>query len=248
VWYQGNSSHAWRRWYALDANNVDGASPYIRPSNPLFTQYAAEMRVDTLQMHLQDSWQLFPTLLVEAGFKTSAQYANGWFTVQPAAGSLAGASTALPSGRINTEKWFLPTVGAKWEATGNEQVYFNIQKNQRQYQAYGGGGSADPWSTSSQAAFDYIKATASPKARGPMKWACAATTISPARCSPASRRRSTITTSISATACWRSARRRAALRAARSRAAPPRCSTWALSPPTAWMRPSRCISPAFLDL
>lgn len=163
VWYQGNSSHAWRRWYALDANNVDGASPYIRPSNPLFTQYAAEMRVDTLQMHLQDSWQLIPTLLVEAGFKTSAQYANGWFTVQPAAGSLAGASTALPSGRITTEKWFLPTVGAKWEATGNEQVYFNIQKNQRQYQAYGGGGSADPWSTSSQAAFDYIKAHGQPE-------------------------------------------------------------------------------------
>jgi outer membrane receptor for ferrienterochelin and colicin len=54
-------------------------------------------------------------------------------------------------------------VGAKWEATGNEQVYFNIQKNQRQYQAYGGGGSADPWSTSSQAAFDYIKAHGQPE-------------------------------------------------------------------------------------
>jgi iron complex outermembrane receptor protein len=163
AWFQHNSSHAYRRWYALDANNIDGFSPYIRPSNPLFTQYAAEMRVNTLQLHVQDSWQVTPALLVEAGVKSSAQYANGWFSVQPAAGSLAGASAALPSGRINTAKWFLPTIGAKWDATGQEQVYFNIQKNQRQYQAYGGGGSADPWSTSSQAAFDYIKANGQPE-------------------------------------------------------------------------------------
>ncbi len=163
LWYQYNSSHAWRRWYALDLNNVDGYSPYIRPSNPLFTQYAAEMRVHTFQTHIQDSWKITPRLLLEAGFKTSAQFAKGWFDVQPAAGSLAGASTALPSGSINTKQGFLPSVGAKWEVTGNEQVYFNIQKNQRQYQAYGGGGSADPWSTSSQAAFDYIKAHGQPE-------------------------------------------------------------------------------------
>jgi hypothetical protein len=165
AWYQYNSSHAWRRWYALDASNPDSSSPYIRPSNPLFTQYAAEMRVSTLQLHLQDTWKVTRDLTVEAGIKTSAQYANGWFTVQPKAGSLAGfaAGTTLPAGRINTENWFLPTIGAKWQVNGNEQVYFNVQKNMRQYQAYGGGGSADPWSTSSQAAFDYIKANGHPE-------------------------------------------------------------------------------------
>ena len=165
IWYQYNASHAFRRWYALDINNLAGASPYIRPSNPLFTQYDAEMRVNTLQMHVQDSWRVLPTLLVEAGVKSSAQYAYGYFPVQPLFGSLSGfnAGSQLPSGRINTAKWFLPTIGAKWDATGNEQAYFNIQKNQRQYQAYGGGGSADPWSTASQAAFDYIKSNVQPE-------------------------------------------------------------------------------------
>ncbi|MDE1914496.1 MAG: TonB-dependent receptor [Sphingomonadales bacterium] len=165
AWYQYNSSHAWRRWYALDASNVAGSTPYITPTNPLFTQYAAEMRVNTLQLHLQDTWKLTPALTVEGGLKTSAQYANGWFAVQPKVGSLAGfaAGTNLPAGRINTENWFLPTIGAKWDATGHEQLYFNIQKNMRQYQAYGGGGSADPWSTSSQAAFDFIKANGHPE-------------------------------------------------------------------------------------
>ncbi|HWU02003.1 MAG TPA: TonB-dependent receptor, partial [Novosphingobium sp.] len=130
---------------------------------PLFTQYAAEMRTNTLQLHLQDTWKLTPRLTAEAGFKTSAQYAYGYFTVQPVAGSYSGLVGALPSGRINTENWFLPTVGAKWDASRNEQVYFNIQKNMRQYQAYGGGGSADPWSTSSQAAFDTLKANGKPE-------------------------------------------------------------------------------------
>ena len=165
AWYQYNSSHAYRRWYALDASNPASSSPYIRPSNPLFTQYAAEMRVSTLQLHAQDTWKVTPTLTIEGGIKTSAQYANGYFAVQPKVGSLAGfaAGTTLPAGRINTENWFLPTIGAKWDATGHEQLYFNVQKNMRQYQAYGGGGSADPWSTSSQAAFDYIKANGHPE-------------------------------------------------------------------------------------
>ena len=36
-------------------------------------------------------------LLVNAGFKTSAQWANGWFPVQPKAGSLSGLAGGLPS-------------------------------------------------------------------------------------------------------------------------------------------------------
>ena len=163
VWYQYNSSHAFRNWYALDINNVDASSPYIRPSNPLFTQYDAEMRVDTLQMHLQDSWKLSPRASLEAGFKTSGQYAYGYFPVMPKAGSFAGLSGALPQGRIDTNFWFLPTVGGKFDVTDAETVYFNVQKNARQFQAYGGGGSADPWSTSSQAAFDTLKNNGKPE-------------------------------------------------------------------------------------
>ena len=105
AWFQHNSSHAFRRWYALDVNNPDASSPYIRPSNPLFTQYDAEMRVNTLQLHLQDSWKLSPRLLVEAGFKTSAQYAYGFFGIQPRLGSLGGfvAGAQFPSGQLNTD-------------------------------------------------------------------------------------------------------------------------------------------------
>ncbi|MFX7887149.1 hypothetical protein ABTK21_19770, partial [Acinetobacter baumannii] len=86
------------------------------------------------------------------GFKTSAQWADGRFPVQPRAGSLSGLTGGLPQGKINTLNWFLPAVGATYDFNGHEQFYFNVQKNLRQVPAYlaGGGG---PWFTGSQAAF-----------------------------------------------------------------------------------------------
>ena len=155
-WYEHNSTTQWRRWYAVDVNHPEWNTPYIRPLSveaPLFTQYQGEARIDELQLHLQDTWQATDKLLIQAGFKTSAQWANGWFPVQPKAGSLSGLAGGLPQGKINTQRWFLPAAGATYDFNGHEQVYFNVQENLRQYQAYlaGGGG---PWFTGSQAAFD----------------------------------------------------------------------------------------------
>jgi hypothetical protein len=120
---------------------------------PLFTQYQGEARIKQLQLHIQDTWQVTDRLLVQAGFKTSAQWAEGSFPVQPRAGSLSGLAGGLPQGKIDTQNWFLPAFGATYDFNGHEQVYFNVQKNLRQYQAYlaGGGG---PWFTGSQTAFD----------------------------------------------------------------------------------------------
>ncbi|KQM29108.1 MULTISPECIES: TonB-dependent receptor [unclassified Sphingomonas] len=155
-WFEHNSTTQWRRWYAVDANNPGNSTPYIRPlevAQPLFTQYQGEAKIEQLQLHLQDSWQVFDRLLVQAGFKTSAQWASGRYPVQPRVGSLSGLTSTLPEGRINTLRWFLPAVGAKFDLNGSEELYANAQKNLRQYQAYlaGGGG---PWFTGSQTAFN----------------------------------------------------------------------------------------------
>lgn len=155
-WYEHNSTTQWRRWYGVDVTRPGNSTPYIRPRSvapPLFTQYQGEAKIEQLQLHLQDRWQATRQLLVEAGFKTSAQWADGRFPVQPRVGSLSGLTSKLPEGRINTLRWFLPAAGATWDFNGHEQIYANVQKNLRQYQAYlaGGGG---PWFTGSQAAFD----------------------------------------------------------------------------------------------
>ena len=155
AWYEHNSTTQWRRWYAVPVSNPALSTPYVRPRevmDPLFTQYQGEARIEQLQLHVQDTWQVSDRLLVQGGFKTSAQWATGRFPIQPVVGSLGG-TTALPEGKIDTKEWFLPAFGATYDVNGHEQVYFNVQKNLRQYQAYlaGGGG---PWFTGSQAAFD----------------------------------------------------------------------------------------------
>jgi iron complex outermembrane recepter protein len=155
-WFEHNSTTQWRRWYAVPVDFPYLSSPYIRPlqvMQPLFTQYQGEARINQLQLHIQDTWQVIDPLLIQFGFKTSAQWANGWFPVQPKLGSLSGLTGGLPEGKINTLKWFLPAVGATWDFNGHEEAYFNVQKNLRQYQAYlaGGGG---PWFTGSQTAFN----------------------------------------------------------------------------------------------
>lgn len=154
-WFEHNSTTQWRRWYAVPLAAPAQSTPYIRPGDvlqPLFTQYQGEARIQQLQLHIQDTWKVNDRLLIQAGFKTSAQWAKGEFPIQPRVGSLGG-TTALPEGKINTQNWFLPAFGATYDFNGHEQVYFNVQKNLRQYQAYlaGGGG---PWFTGSQAAFD----------------------------------------------------------------------------------------------
>ena len=160
LWFEHNRSSAFRRWYALDVNNP--TSPYDRPSNPLITQYGSEIDNKVVQLHLQDEWKIRPDLALQAGFKSSLQFADGQFPVQPAKGAIANGSSALPVGEIITKKWFLPQLGARWDFTPQDQLYVNVQKNLRQFVTYGGGG-ASPWSLASQSAFDLFKAVAKPE-------------------------------------------------------------------------------------
>ncbi|GGC64316.1 TonB-dependent receptor [Undibacterium terreum] len=159
-WWEHNKSSAFRRWYALDVNNP--SSPYDRPVNPLITQYGSTIENNVVQLHLQDEWKVRPDISVQAGFKSSLQFANGEFPVQPALGAIAGGSKALPVGEIITKKWFLPQLGLLWDLSPRDQLFVNVQKNMRQFVTYGGGG-ASPWSLASQAAFDLFKNTAQPE-------------------------------------------------------------------------------------
>lgn len=160
LWLEHNRSEAYRRWYALDVNHP--SSPYDRPSDPLITQYGSEINNKVAQLHLQDEWRVRPDLALQAGFKSSLQFAEGTYPVQPARGAIANGSTALPVGEIITRKWFLPQAGVRWDVSAQDQLFVNVQKNMRQFVTYGGGGPS-PWSLSSQQAFDLFKATAKPE-------------------------------------------------------------------------------------
>ncbi|MCJ1961689.1 TonB-dependent receptor [Novosphingobium mangrovi (ex Hu et al. 2023)] len=154
AWFEHNSGTTWRKWYALDVNAP--TDPYHWQKDELFTQYSLEYRVNTLQLHLQDEWNATDRLTVLGGFKSSLVFSEGWYPIQPVAGSYSGMDGGLPSGSISTKRWFLPAIGARYDFNGTEEIYFNIQKNMRNY------GTA-PWGQGSQAAFDYFKDVGRPE-------------------------------------------------------------------------------------
>lgn len=163
LWSEHNHSDAFRRWYAFDVNNP--SSPYTRPGNlaqPLITQYGSDIDNRVLQFHLQDEWKLQPNIALQAGFKSSLQFADGTFPVQELPAAIGSGSTGLPQGQIDTKKWFLPQIGAKWDVNSNDQLFANIQQNMRQFVTYGGGG-LSPWSLATQAAFNLFAVTAKPE-------------------------------------------------------------------------------------
>lgn len=159
-WYEHNRSSAYRRWYQLDVNQP--LTPYDKPGYPVITQYGSEIDNHVIQLHIQDDWQPLDGLTVQAGFKSSLQFADGQFPVQPLPGAIAGGSSALPVGKIITKEWFLPQLGVIWDLPSNDQAFVNIQRNVRQFVTYGAVG-ASPWSLASQSAFDLFKNTAKPE-------------------------------------------------------------------------------------
>ncbi len=162
AWYEHNRNTIFRRWYAAPIDNPPSPYEWADPSLRRLTQYAAITKYDLIQTHIQDRWHITPTVTVEAGFKSSLQFADGRVPTQPLPGALPGTSTGYPEGRLNTKKWFLPAIGAIWDITTNDQLFGHVQKNVRQFQASVAAG-LSPFAVGSQQAFDQIKANTSPE-------------------------------------------------------------------------------------
>ena len=166
VWWEHNEDAQHRAWYPFTAANND-LSPYDEPQGPAaFIQYYAQFFVNDVQLHLQDAWRIRPDLTLQFGFKSSLQNANGKFPINQVNLPTANPPTHFPSGRITSNKWFLPQIGVLWDATEHEQVFANVQKNMRQFIPYGAGSNFygfSPWSLGSQAAFELFKSTVEPE-------------------------------------------------------------------------------------
>ena len=163
-WYEHNYSTATRVWYPFAASSTD-LSPYTRPTNQNFTQYRSVIENNVFVFHLQDQWRIRPDLLLQAGFKSSLQFAKGSFPInQQNLPKVVGTNSYVqyPNGEIDTLRGFLPQFGAVWDATAHEQVFVNIQNNLRQFITYGASGPS-PWSLPTQTAFQLFKDTVKPE-------------------------------------------------------------------------------------
>jgi hypothetical protein len=165
AWYEHNESGQHRVWYPFSAAN-DDTSPYGVPRLAAFTQDAVDFYTNDVQIHLQDQWRILPTLLLQAGFKSSLQTADNKVLIQQQNAPANLKPTQFPTGSITTNAGFLPQFGAVWDATSNEQVFANIQNNLRQFIPYSQGGGfygTSPWSLGNQAAFNLFKQTVNPE-------------------------------------------------------------------------------------
>jgi len=160
-WYEYNHSTQYRRWYPFAASSTD-LTPYDRPTNFNFTQYAGSGITRDAQFHLQDQWHAMSDLVLQAGFKSSLQWADGKVLVQQLNLPTSTNPTLYPNGSIDTLEGFLPQAGATYDFDGHEQGFVNVQKNLRQYINYIAAG-LSPWSLGSQAAFDLFKQTVKPE-------------------------------------------------------------------------------------
>ncbi len=166
AWFEHNEPAQHRAWYPFAAANND-LTPYDEPGPPaVFIQYYAQFYTNDIQLHLQDQWRVMPNLLLQAGFKSSLQDAQGKFLINQKNLPTAAVPVVFPSGSITSNKWFLPQAGLLWDATGHEQVFVNVQKNLRQFIPYGAGSNFygfSAWSLGTQAAFELFKTTVEPE-------------------------------------------------------------------------------------
>ena len=160
-WYEYNEGIQYRVWYPFSSTSTD-LTPYDIPTNRNFVQYAADGITRVAQFHLQDQWQVTPDLKIQAGFKSSLQWAKGKVLVQQKNLATNANPTLLPTGTIDTTEGFLPQAGARYDLNGSEEIFVNVQKNLRQFINYGAAGFS-PWSLGSQAAFNLFKTTAKPE-------------------------------------------------------------------------------------
>jgi iron complex outermembrane receptor protein len=165
LWYEHNNSAQARRWYPFSAGNND-LTPYDEPKNPAFTQYHFRFDTNVVQLHLQDQWQIRPDLLLQVGWKASLQTAENTLPVQQRNLPTTNPPVNYPIGKIKSDNWFLPQLGVAWDVTDSSQLFFNFQKNLRQFIPYGAGSNfygSSPWSLGSQTAFDTFRDTADPE-------------------------------------------------------------------------------------
>jgi iron complex outermembrane receptor protein len=149
VWYEHNAFDQANYLYGLQA----GVTPRQFQrfyTNPFQTTYANQYRTDTVQLDIGDTWQATADLRLNAGVKgvVSTNRAHSIVSRKPIDGS------------IKAENWFLPTAGLLYTLDGHSEFFGDYTRNMAAFVA---STSSGPFSSSSQAGFNYIRGDLKPE-------------------------------------------------------------------------------------
>ena len=149
VWYEHNAFDQANYLYGLQAGNAPAKFQQFY-TNPFFTNYQNHYRTDTLQLDVSDTWQATDALRLNAGVKgvVSTNTAHSIVSRKPIDGS------------IQAKNWFLPTVGVLYTLDPHSELFGDYTRNMAAFVA---STSAGPFSSSSQAGFNYIRGDLKPE-------------------------------------------------------------------------------------
>lgn len=142
-WYEHNDFTQARRFYAYESNTKAGLDHTKFLRNPFRTQWLFDFNTDTLQYYVQDKIS-FGDLTVNLGWKGFQVNNESDPRVQ---GSLA-------AGKIKSQDWFQPHVGAAYKLSGKAEIFGGFSQVTR---AFVSSATSGPFSTT-QAGFDALLA------------------------------------------------------------------------------------------
>ena len=151
IWYENNLATQKRLFFPIYLNGPLW-SPYDIPdeSTAFLTQWAYEFNTNTVQYHLQDTWQLNDFLTLHGGFKSLFSTTSGTPTVNNLGRELAQGSMSVADG-------FLPQFGAILKVSPNDEIFADVSNTTRSFQQGGYGLGISPWAVGNQAAFQLIQ-------------------------------------------------------------------------------------------
>jgi len=149
MWYEHNVFNQGSYLYGLQA----GVAPRDFQrfyTNPFQTTFYNQYTSDTIQFDVGDTWQMTERLRLNAGVKgvRSRNDARSIISRKPINGS------------IKAENWFLPTAGALYAVDDHHELFGNYTRNMAAFIA---STSSGPFSSSSQAGFNYIRSDLKPE-------------------------------------------------------------------------------------
>lgn len=142
-WYEHNDFSQARRFYAYESNTNPGRDHTKFMRNSFFTQWQFDFNTDTLQYYVQDKISL-GDLTVNLGWK-------GFQVNNESDPQIQG---SLASGKIKSQDWFQPHIGAAYKLSDKAEIFGGFTQVTR---AFVSSATSGPFSTT-QAGFNALTA------------------------------------------------------------------------------------------
>ena len=149
IWIEDNDFNQARRFYGEPSATTPSRPFENFQRNPFRTDWEYSFNTETVQLHVQDNWQLTDGLELQFGFKS--------VDVEVSALTVVGANK---TGTVKTDENFLPQAGFLYVLNDNSEIFGAAARNVRAF--IGSATGTSPFSTT-QAAFEQIRNTIKPE-------------------------------------------------------------------------------------